>query len=83
MLNEWLVLDGDLGITKGFIDSAGSITIHAFGAYFGLGLTIALTNVESRKAKMEGDCTSDLFSMLESMVLWIFWPSFCCAVVPS
>ena len=43
MLNEWLVLDGGLGITKGFVDSAGSIIIHAFGAYFGLGLAVALT----------------------------------------
>ena len=43
MLNEWLVLDGGLGVTKGFVDSAGSIVIHAFGAYFGLGLAVALT----------------------------------------
>jgi ammonium transporter Rh len=83
MLNEWLVLDGGLGITKGFVDSAGSITIHAFGAYFGLGLTIALTTLKDRKKKIESDETSDRFSMLGSMVLWIFWPSFCSAVVPA
>ena len=40
-VNEWLVLDGGLGMTKGFTDAAGSIVIHAFGAYFGLGLAIA------------------------------------------
>ena len=83
MLNEWLVLDGGLGFTKGFVDAAGSIVIHAFGAYFGLGLAIALTNAKHLKQSIESDETSDRFSMLGSMVLWIFWPSFCSAVVPA
>ncbi|HMA63743.1 MAG TPA: hypothetical protein VKO63_01050 [Chitinispirillaceae bacterium] len=82
MINEWLVQDGGLGITKGFIDSAGSIIIHAFGAYFGIGLTIALTSANHFSKPIESDETSDRFSMLGSMVLWIFWPSFCSAVVP-
>jgi ammonium transporter Rh len=82
MLNEWLVLDGGLGVTKGFVDSAGSIVIHAFGAYFGLGLAVALTRPTQRNLAIESDLTSDQFSMLGSMVLWIFWPSFCSAVVP-
>lgn len=83
MLNEWLVLDGGLGVTKGFVDSAGSIVIHAFGAYFGLGLTIALTKKNQRDKVIESDETSDRFSMLGSMILWIFWPSFCSAIVPE
>jgi ammonium transporter Rh len=83
MVNERLVLDGGLGVTAGFVDSAGSIIIHAFGAYFGLGLAIALTRKADREKVVEADATSDRFSMLGSMVLWIFWPSFCCAVVPS
>ena len=83
LLNEWLVLDGGLGVTSGFVDSAGSIVIHAFGAYFGLGLAIALTRKNQRAVAVESDETSDRFSMLGSMVLWIFWPSFCSAVVPS
>jgi ammonium transporter Rh len=81
MINEHLVLDGGLGITKNFQDSAGSIIIHAFGAYFGIGLTIALTNAKQREVAVESDGNSDKFSMLGSMVLWIFWPSFCSAVV--
>jgi ammonium transporter Rh len=83
LLNEWLVLDGRLGVTRGFVDSAGSIIIHAFGAYFGLGLAIALTRKGHREKTIETDETSDRFSMLGSMVLWIFWPSFCSAVVPA
>jgi ammonium transporter Rh len=82
MVNEWLVLDGGLGMTKGFVDSAGSIVIHAFGAYFGLGLAIALTSKQQREKAIDSDATSDRFSMVGSMVLWIFWPSFCSAVVP-
>ena len=82
LLNEWLVLDGGLGATRGFVDAAGSIVIHAFGAYFGLALCVALTSESQREMAIESDHTSDQFSMLGSMVLWIFWPSFCSAVVP-
>jgi ammonium transporter Rh len=83
ILNEWMVLDGGLGLTKGFVDAAGSIVIHAFGAYFGLGLTITLTKARHFNHIIESDETSDRFSMLGSMVLWLFWPSFCAAVVPE
>jgi ammonium transporter Rh len=76
------VLDGGLGITKGFVDSAGSIIIHAFGAYFGLGLAVALTLDTHLNKQIPGDAASNRFSMIGSMVLWLFWPSFCCAVVP-
>jgi ammonium transporter Rh len=82
MLNEKLVLDGGLGVTKGFTDAAGSITIHAFGAYFGLGLAVALTSRRQRTVEISSDAASNRFSMIGSMVLWLFWPSFCCAVVP-
>lgn len=83
MLNEWLVLDGGLGVTKGFADAAGSIIIHAFGAYFGLGVTLAVTTARQRGQPIQADATADRFAMLGSMVLWLFWPSFCCAVVPA
>jgi ammonium transporter Rh len=82
MLNEWLVLDGGLTATRGFVDAAGSITIHAFGAYFGLGLAVALTTRQQRGVEITNDATSNRFSLIGSMVLWLFWPSFCSAVVP-
>lgn len=82
LLNEYLVLDGALGFTKGFQDTAGSVIIHAFGAYFGLGLSIALTTELQRSQPIESDATSDRFAMLGSMVLWLFWPSFATAIVP-
>lgn len=83
MINEWLVLDGGLGFTRGFVDSAGSIIIHAFGAYFGIGLAVALTSAQQRDVEVPSDATSDRFAMIGSMVLWLFWPSFCSAVVPT
>jgi ammonium transporter Rh len=82
LLNEWLVLDGGLGVTRGFVDTAGSIIIHAFGAYFGIGLTIVLTTGQQRSQSVNSDATSDRFAMIGSMVLWLFWPSFCSAIVP-
>jgi len=81
-LNEWIVLDNGLGLTKGFQDSAGSIVIHAFGAYFGLAASIVLTTAQQRSTPIESDPTSDRFAMLGSMVLWLFWPSFATAIVP-
>ena len=82
LLNEWMVLDGGLGVTRGFVDTAGSIIIHAFGAYFGIGLTLVLTTGQQRSTPIESDVISDRFAMLGSMVLWLFWPSFCSAIVP-
>ncbi|MDF0673426.1 MAG: hypothetical protein P0120_03640 [Nitrospira sp.] len=81
-LNEYLVLDNGSGLTKGFQDSAGSIIIHAFGAYFGLAASLVLTTAEQRSQPIESDPTSDRFAMLGSMVLWLFWPSFATAIVP-
>jgi ammonium transporter Rh len=81
MINEWLVLNNGLGITPGFTDTAGSIIIHAFGAYFGIGLALILSTAAHRQQAIECDATSDRFSMLGSMVLWLFWPSFCSAIV--
>lgn len=82
LLNEWLVLDDAIGYTTGFQDSAGSVVIHAFGAYFGLSMSLVLTTAYQRSKPIESDHTSDRFAMLGSMVLWLFWPSFATALVP-
>ncbi len=83
MLNEWIILDNGLGLLKsGFADTGGSIIIHAFGALFGMGATISLTSSDSFEKPITSNDSSDRFSMIGSMVLWIFWPSFCAALVP-
>jgi ammonium transporter Rh len=78
MLNEWLVLEK---FVTGFVDTGGSIVIHAFGAFFGLGLLLTMTTKKEFDTEIESDMTSDRFSLLGSMVLWVFWPSFCGAIV--
>jgi len=83
MLNEWIVLRNGLGLLSGaVIDTGGSITIHAFGAIFGVAAALSLTRNGQLEKIVESDATSDRFSMLGSMVLWVFWPSFCAALVP-
>jgi len=82
MLNEWVVTGGGFGMVKsGFADTGGSIVIHAFGALFGLGVIKTMTTSSEFTKPIETDASSDRFSMLGSMVLWIFWPSFCAALV--
>jgi ammonium transporter Rh len=82
-LNEWLLMSGGLAlIAKGsFLDTGGSIVIHAFGALFGIGVAFSMTSRKEYATPIESDETSDRFSLLGSMVLWVFWPSFCAALV--
>ena len=79
MLNEWLVIEGRVIGT--FVDTGGSKVIHAFGALFGLGVVMTMTTRKEAEVEINSDFTSDRFSMLGSMVLWVFWPSFCAALV--
>jgi ammonium transporter Rh len=82
--NEWIVLNGGLGvIPAGMVkDTGGSIVIHAFGALFGLGAIFSLTSRRTYETPIEADAVSDRFSLLGSMALWVFWPSFCAALSP-
>ncbi|MFH1097028.1 MAG: ammonium transporter [Candidatus Desantisbacteria bacterium] len=81
-LNEWIVLHGGLGlITGNVVDTGGSIIIHAFGAIFGLGVAASMTTMKECETAIESDENSDKYSLLGSMVLWVFWPSFCAALV--
>ncbi|XP_048968504.1 ammonium transporter Rh type B isoform X2 [Canis lupus dingo] len=59
-------------------DAGGSMTIHTFGAYFGLVLSRVLYRPQLEKSKHR-QCSvyhSDLFAMIGTIFLWIFWPSF-------
>ena len=82
-LNEWILLDNGFGLISpgAFVDTGGSIVIHAFGAIFGLGLVMTMTTKNEMDLPIESDSTSDRFSLLGSMILWLFWPSFCAALV--
>lgn len=82
-LNEWIVLNGGLCLiqAKTVVDTGGSIVIHAFGAIFGLAVAVSMTTKQEYDTPIECDETSDRYSLLGSMVLWVFWPSFCAALV--
>lgn len=79
VLNEWLILES--GYFKGFTDIGGSIVIHAFGAYFGLGVITNTLSKFRNKPECENDKLSNQFCLIGSMILWIFWPSFTSALV--
>ncbi len=81
--NEWILLDNGLGLIPhgAFVDTGGSIVIHAFGAIFGLGVIMTMTTKKEKDLVIESDDTSDRFSLFGSMILWLFWPSFCAALV--
>lgn len=60
-------------------DVGGSITVHAFGAYFGLAVSFMMRPKPEQNdtGRLEGSSyTSDIFAMVGSLFLWVFWPSF-------
>ena len=79
IFNEWLILES--GYFQGFIDTGGSVVIHAFGAYFGLGVVANTFSSFKNDPACENDSTSNQFCLLGSMILWLFWPSFTSAIV--
>lgn len=79
VFNEWLLLES--GLFDGFLDVGGSVSIHAFGAYFGLGAVAFTDRLFKGNASVKIDKTSNEFCMLGSLILWLFWPSFTSALV--
>jgi len=57
-------------------DAGGTIIIHVFGAYFGLAACAALGKATSNLDQNGSDYTSDRFSLIGTVFLWLFWPSF-------
>ncbi|XP_048185589.1 ammonium transporter Rh type C isoform X1 [Perognathus longimembris pacificus] len=76
-VNEFILLN--LLLVK---DAGGSMTIHTFGAYFGLTVTWILYrhNLEQSKQRQTSVYHSDLFAMIGTLFLWMYWPSFNSAV---
>ncbi|NXI96772.1 RHBG protein, partial [Psophia crepitans] len=71
--SEWAI------ITRlGVLDVGSTITIHVFSCYFGLGMSKALFGTVRRPAHPKETPTpgSDLQSLVGTLILWVFWPSF-------
>jgi ammonium transporter Rh len=61
----------------GAIDVGGSIFIHAFGAYFGLAVSIVLSKFSPNESSKEtSNYQADIFAMIGTLFLWLYWPSF-------
>nr|XP_061812098.1 ammonium transporter Rh type B-like [Nerophis lumbriciformis] len=76
-VNEFILLSA-----LGAKDAGGSMTIHTFGAYFGLIVARVLYRPNLDKSKHR-NCSvyhSDLFAMIGTIYLWMFWPSFNSAI---
>jgi ammonium transporter Rh len=68
-----------IGLQMGITDIGGSMVIHMFGAFFGLSCSWAMQS-QWAKAGLSADNSSvyhsDVFAMIGTIFLWMFWPSF-------
>ncbi|XP_048829182.1 ammonium transporter Rh type C-like [Brienomyrus brachyistius] len=64
-------------------DAGGSMIIHTFGAYYGLTISWVLyrPNLDQCKRLQGSVYHSDVFAMVGTLFLWMFWPSFNSATV--
>ncbi|XP_037541473.1 ammonium transporter Rh type A [Nematolebias whitei] len=76
-INEHLVAE-----ILGANDVGASMIIHAFGAYFGLAVARVLyrPNLRDRHENDGSVYHSDMFAMIGTVFLWMFWPSFNSAI---
>lgn len=73
LASEWLI------VTRlGVLDVGGTITIHVFACYFGLGVSKTLFGNAKPTVHPKETPTprSDLLALLGALILWVFWPSF-------
>ncbi|CAF99542.1 unnamed protein product, partial [Tetraodon nigroviridis] len=63
-------------------DAGGSMVIHAFGGYYGLAISWVLyrPNLHQSKRLNGSVYHSDVFAMIGTLFLWMFWPSFNSAI---
>ena len=77
-LNQVLVYE-----VIGVYDVGGSTAIHTFGAYFGLTVSLIIGKMVAPKTKPEASYHSNIFSMIGTLFLWMFWPSFNAGFFPT
>merc|ERR1712217_278066 len=66
------------------VDMGGSMFVHTFGAYFGLAFSWAWgAPSEEDTEDEESVYHSDIFAIIGSVFLWMYWPSFNGALAPE
>ncbi|NXI47735.1 RHD protein, partial [Galbula dea] len=76
---EIIVFHGSRWMSSIFLqvsDSVGMMHVHLFGAYFGLAVSSHFSEPSPRAEKNRSTPKSELLSMLGTLFLWVFWPSF-------
>ncbi|XP_035710365.1 ammonium transporter Rh type A-like [Folsomia candida] len=59
------------------VDTGGSIFVHVFAAYFGLGVSRGMRSVaDINTTHLEPSYNSNIFCLVAVVFLWLFWPSF-------
>ncbi|KFR03470.1 RH-like, partial [Nipponia nippon] len=76
---EIIVFHVSKWINNTFLQVCNSISmmhVHLFGAYFGLAVSSRFSEPSPRSEKNASTPKSDLLSVLGTLFLWVFWPSF-------
>ena len=59
------------------VDMGGSMYVHTFGAYFGMAVSYMIVNKDKlARADFRTTKTTELFAMIGTIFLWLYWPSF-------
>ena len=66
--------------TMRLVDVGGTYADHMFGAYFGLSVAYILGKP---KSEPEFGYNNDIFSMIGTLFLWVYWPSFVIGASPA
>lgn len=73
-------LNEQIGLYLKISDIGGSMVIHMFGAFFGLAFGFVVTpktaSHPNEAANNKPVYHSDVFAMIGTVFLWMFWPSF-------
>ncbi|KAM8795972.1 RH-like protein [Eudromia elegans] len=78
---EWYMTLGwtaqlELHLIYSVADSANMMHVHLFGAYFGVAVSSSFPVPQPGLEKAVSTPTSSLLSVLGTLFLWTFWPSF-------